>query len=134
MAKNRKFQITYGCAARSRAFMSSFAKAAKLKIPAQAARRRLSARHRGQKKRFVRSKRTTPTKWKRAPKRKRHMRKDDSTNTYYYGGKSPRKPTQISNKLPKKTKWQIKLENEAEKIESTPVSNTGRSYITPSKR
>jgi len=124
MARNRPFRITYGNSSRSRSFMTAFANSAKLKIPGKVQPTRLSKRSKRQQNRFRSSRVSKTNRQKRNESARSAKRLDDTNNTYYYRGSSPKRPNKVSIRLPKKTRWQLKLEKRFDREENQRRKNS----------
>lgn len=105
MIKDRQFTVTYENYKKTRQFMESFADATNLRLPIELPPTRTAIRahtlsERAHQFRSGASK-TTPSAIRR---------REDAHDTYYYRGASPKRPSEVPAALPKKTKWQLKLE------------------------
>jgi hypothetical protein len=105
MTKGRPYSVTYESLPRTRQFMASFADAVNQKIPVPTKPTRVAIRSQSQRERGVQFRSGT----NRATGGRRT---EDGEGTYYYGGSSPKRPDEVPGSLPKKTKWQLRLEKQ----------------------
>ncbi|MEZ4743467.1 MAG: hypothetical protein R3B45_13660 [Bdellovibrionota bacterium] len=118
MVKKKGFTITYGNSSRSSAYMGAFANATNLTKPSPTKPVRLAKRKKSQQIRFHRAKaeKNKPT--------QTIKKREDTNQTYYYSGPSPKRPETVPVKLPAKTLWQLKLEKQFDKQEKeTTIEN-----------
>jgi hypothetical protein len=123
MSKGRPYTITYEGFPRTRQFMTSFADAVNQKIPAPIRPMRVAIRSQEQKDRFTQF-RSIQSRAEAA------RRREDVQDTYYYRGASPKRPDEVPSALPKKTKWQLRLEKQFNQDQN---NNSGPFEENPNK-